>query len=239
MYPNVVNAINSSFLLYLGAILVTLILIGIIIYGIFDSRTRIHKIIRKHCCRNLMFSDYKEIINHSGKYEYHAPYGVETALITFNSETPYILEIIETCIERNRHLIQRYENKENPEILNAFLKIELQLTSMIANQGISLTKRCRFFCLNSSKSFDLELDREIVESFIANANKLHDQFSILKREEFKSPEVIKISTSMYDEFFEFFKIVNELIYMHPDKKYKEFNKEETNNDKCRSASSNG
>lgn len=238
MYANAIDTIHSSLLLYISSILVTIILIVIFVYGFLDSRTRIHKIIHKHYCKHLEFADYKIIINNPNKYEYHAPYGVETALITFNSETPYILEVIETCIERNRHLIQRYENKEDPEILNAFLKIELQLTSMIANQGISLTKRCRFYCLNSSKSFDLELNKEIVESFIVNANKLHDQFSILKHEEFKTPEVIKISTSMYDEFFEFFKIANELIYIHPDKKYKEFNKEDNNNDERRSASSN-
>lgn len=228
---------NNSIFLYIASILVTIILFTLIMYGVLDSRKRIHKIIHKKNCRNLQFSDYLEIIKTPAKYEFHAPYGVETALITFNSETPYILSVIETCIERNRHLIQRYENNEDPEILNAFLKIELQLTSMIANQGISLTKRCRFYCLNSSKSFDLELNKEIVEAFVINANKLHDQFSVLKHETFKSQEVVEISNSMYSEFYEFFKITNELIYMHPDKKYKDFDKEEKHNDERRSSSS--
>lgn len=223
---------TSTPLFYIGTVIIAIVIVLIVVYGLFDGHTRLYKIRKRKNYKKLMFSNYKEVLTNIDKYEFHAPYGTETAINTFNSETPYILEVIETCIERNRRLIQRYNNHEDPNVLNAFLQIELQLTSMIANQGISLTKRCKFYCVNSSKSFDLELDKQFVKAYIENASKLHEQFSILKREEFKSDEVIKISTSMYEEFFEFFKSVNELISYQEDKTNKVNKKEENINDKC-------
>lgn len=220
----------SHVLLSIGSLIITLILLVIIVYGVFDGKTRIHKRLHHHKCRNLTFSDYVSIVQYPEKYSYHAPYGVENALITFNSEAPYILDVVATCIERNRHLIKRYENNEDPEVLNAFLKIELQLTTMIANQGISLTNRCRFYCNNTSKSFDLDLDKDIVENFVKTASKMHMQFSVLQNEVFKSDEVVRLSNSMYSEFYEFFKNVNDLIYIYVDKKYNNDEKEESNND---------
>lgn len=223
--------ITSSPVFIFGTIIIAIMIFGIVIYGLFDGHTRLNTRIKNRSRKKLMFSEYKNILENIDNYEFYAPYGTENAITAFNSETPYILEVIETCIERNRRLIQRYNNHEDPKVLNAFLNIELQLTSMIANQGISLTKRCKFYCINSSKSFELELDKQFVKAYIENATKLHEQFSILKREEFKSDEVIKISTSMYEEFFEFFKSVNGLISYHEDKSNKSNKKEETNNDK--------
>lgn len=219
---------NSKFFMY-GSIVVTIILITIIIYGIYDGRSRIYKILHCKRCRNLYLTDYRDIRKYPEKYSYHAPYGVESALNTFNAEVPYLMSVINTCIERNRNLIERYNNHEDPEVLSAFLKIEIQLTNMIANHGLSLTKRCNFYVNNTSKTFQLDLDRDIMTNFIKNSINLHDQFLLLKEEPFKSQEVVETSLTMYNEFLEFFRHVNELIYIHVDKNYNnsENEKEET------------
>ena len=70
----------------------------------------------------------RHIITRPMKYEYHAAYGVENALTAFNSEVPYLVDLINLCISRNRSLINRYQNNENPDVLNACLELEIQLT---------------------------------------------------------------------------------------------------------------
>lgn len=213
--------VYNSKLFMIGSVIISVILLGIVIYGIYDGRSRIYKILHRKRCRNLYLSDYRDIRECPEKYSYHAPYGVESALNTFNAEVPYLMSVINTCIERNRNLILRYEHQEDPEVLSAFLTIEIQLTNMIANHGLSLTKRCNFYVNNTSKSFQLDLDRDIVTNFINNSIDLHDQFLLLKEEKFKSQEVVETSLAMYNEFLEFFRRVNELIYIHVDKNYNE------------------
>ena len=207
--------------------IITVLLVMMLGYIIFDSIFRIKRLWHIGNCHKLKFENYKEIIKHPNKYLYHAPYGIENALIAFNSETPYILDVIETCIERNRHLIERYKNNEDPSVLSTYLSIEIKLTSMIATSGINLMNRCRFYCQNCSKSFQLNCDNEIVLQYIINAERLHDQFEVLKHEEFKSPEVMEISKSMYIEFFNFFETVNSYLSIHLNKNYI---KEETINE---------
>ena len=65
------------------------------------------------------------------------------------------------------------------------------------------------------------------------------QFALLKTEEFKSEKVIESASTMYEEFYEFFKQLNELIHIHKNNKYNdvEIEKEENPDDKCISASS--
>lgn len=176
---------------------------------------------------HLEFKNYKEILEFPDKYNYYAPYGIENALISFNSETPYLLDIIETCIARNRHLMQRYANNEDPKLLSTYLSIEIQLTTMIATSGINLMNKCKYYCQNCSKSFQLPCHNELIREYIDNAEKVHDQFEVLKNEKFKTTEVLEISKTMYDEFFKFFETINSLLCIYENKVN---NKEEKIND---------
>lgn len=209
--------------LYILLYIVAIIFIMAIGYIVFDSIIRLKR--RHHFgkCHKLEFKYYKEILQYPDKYGYHAPYGIENALIAFNSETPYLLDVIETCIARNRHLMQRYENNEDPNLLSTYLSIEIQLTSMIATSGINLMDKCRYYCNNCSKSFQLPCNTELVQEYIDNAEKIHDQFEVLKNEKFKTTEVLKISKTMYDEFFKFFETINSMLSIYDNK---EINKEE-------------
>lgn len=209
-------------------VLLGIILIMIMGYVIIDGYFRLQKNKRIKNHRKLEFLDYQMILSTPRKYKFHSPYGIESALIAFNSETPYILDVIDTCIQRNRHLISRYENNEDPEILATYLDIEIKLTTMIATSGINLMNRCKFYCQNLSTTFQLLCDSELVRQYIDNAEKLHKQFHTLETEKFKTPEVMKISRTMYNEFFDFFEMINSAVSIYEDKDYKE----ETNNDEC-------
>lgn len=197
--------------------IVAIIFIMAIGYILFDSCIRFSKKAKLKKYKNLQFKNYKEILSFPNKYNYYAPYGIENALIAFNSETPYLLDVIETCIDRNRHLMQRYENKEDPKLLATYLSIEIQLTTMIATSGINLMNKCKYYCQNCSKSFQLPCNNELIQEYINNAEKVHDQFEVLKNEKFKTTEVLEISKTMYDEFFKFFEMINSLLYIYENK----------------------
>lgn len=214
-------------LFYFGSLVITIIFVSLMVYGVHDGRLRLKKIIKRKKCRTLALSDYRKIAETPEKYEFHAPYGIEPALNLYNSEIPYIIQIIDTCIERNRRLNERFNNKEDPKILNAFLKIELQLTNMIANQGLGLTQRCKFYCNNTSKTFQLDLNRDTIIEYVKNSIRLHDQFLLLRDEEFKSNDVINISNSMFNEFLEFFSLINSTVHVHIDKNFDNKKEEET------------
>lgn len=207
--------------LYYGLYVIVILLIMILGYIIFDSALRYFRLNQLGKKEKLTFKHYKEIIEEPNLYTYQAPYGVENALIAFNSETPYILDVIETCIARNRHLIERYNNNEDPKVLATFLTIEIQLTTMIATSGINLMNRCSYYCQNCSKSFQVDCSTELIADYIKTAERLHDQFDVLKKEEFKTTEVLEISTTMYEEFFKFFETINSLLYLHENKNHKE------------------
>lgn len=220
----VIIAIQHRPPVYYGLYVILILLIMILGYIVFDSVLRYFRMNQLGKKQHLVFRNYKEILENPNLFSYTAPYGVENALIAFNSEAPYIIDVIETCIARNRHLIERYNNNEDPEILATFLSIEIQLTTMIATSGINLMNRCNFYCQNCSKSFQVDCSNELITEYIYTAERLHDQFDVLKNEEFKTPQVLEISKTMYDEFFKFFEVINDLIYLH------ENNKEENKHD---------
>lgn len=197
--------------------IVAIIFIMAIGYIIFDSFIKFKRKSHLRKYNYLEFKNYKEILNSPDKYNYYAPYGIENALIAFNSETPYLLDVIETCIARNKHLMQRYANNEDPKLLNTYLSIEIQLTTMIATSGINLMNKCNYYCHNCSKSFKLQCNNELIQEYINNAEKVHDQFEVLKHEKFKTPEVLEISKTMYDDFFKFFETINSLLCIHENK----------------------
>lgn len=213
--------------------------VAFVIYIIYDGYVKIHSKCHFGRCRTMDFADYKLIKARPKKYEYHAAYGVENALTAFNSEVPYLVDLINLCISRNRSLINRYENNENSDVLNTCLELEIQLTSMISGNGLNLLRQCKFYTQNSSKSFQVEVSPETMYNYVKNASDLHMQFSILKNEEFKSDKVMESASAMYEEFYDFFKQLNDLVHIHNNKKYNgvEIEKEENSDDKCSPAGS--
>lgn len=224
---------------YIILTIVAIVFVAFIVYIIYDGYIKIHAKCHFGRCRSMDFADYKLIKARPMKYEYHAAYGVENALTAFNSEVPYLVDLINLCISRNRSLINRYQNNENPDVLNTCLELEIQLTSMISGNGLNLLRQCRFYTENSSKTFQVEVSPETMYKYVKNAMDLHMQFALLKTEEFKSEKVIESASTMYEEFYEFFKQLNELIHIHKNNKYNdvEIEKEENPDDKCISASS--
>lgn len=239
MIPKPNEFIVDPKILSIGLTIVAIAFVSFIVYIIYDGYIKLHTKCHFNRCRSMDFADYKLIKARPKKYEYHAPYGVENALTAFNSEVPYLIDLINLCISRNRSLINRYQNNENPDILNTCLELEIQLTSMISGNGLNLLRQCKFYTENTSKSFQVEISPETMYKYVKNATDLHMQFALLKTEEFKSEKVIESASVMYEEFYEFFKQINELIHIHNNKKYNdvEIEKEEIPNDKCSSASS--
>lgn len=238
--PNMKLLIFDSTIATIILAVIAIAFVAFVIYIIYDGYIKLHAKCNLGRCRTMDFADYKAIKARPKKYEYHAAYGVENALTAFNSEVPYLVDLINLCISRNRSLINRYENNENPDILNTCLELEIQLTSMISGNGLNLLRQCKFYTENSSKTFQVEVSPETMYKYVKNATDLHMQFSIIKTEEFKSEKVVESASAMYEEFYEFFKQLNELIHIHKNNKYNDVEiekEEEIPDDKCSSAGS--
>lgn len=220
------NFISTIYLYHIGIQIILFVCIAIAAYLIFEfhSKSKQHRKLKKF--RNLDFELYKKIAENADDYIFSAPYGIENVLHMFTIEVPHLIRSIDSFIMKHRDLIGTSNNDNDNDLMNAFLNIESQLTTIVATSGINTAKRYTYYCDNFSKLLKLKSNNKIIRDYVIIADKLYDQFKKLNEDDLKSSEIYKNSNAMYMQFFEFFERINKIIYVTEVQNKKEETKHE-------------
>ena len=173
--------------------------------------------------KSLTFDNYQEIKDDSSKYVYYIPYGVSHSLIQFISETPHFIDAIDTVTKKNRVLIEKYNSETDKEKISTYINIGIQLSNIIANTGKILMNQCRFYCVNSSASFQVICEPSLIQQYCITADLVYEQFERIKAENIDTPEIKNTINHMYREFFDYFEQINSLVKIIPNQKGDHYN----------------